>query len=89
MSGPRPDKIDTGEIKRSVTIAGHRTSISLERPFWDVLKELACTEKTSVNELVRRIDTRRDGQGSLSSAIRLYVLNALREKTGKVCDKGE
>ncbi|HUD52967.1 ribbon-helix-helix domain-containing protein, partial [Parvibaculum sp.] len=31
------------EIKRSVTIAGHRTSISLERPFWDALKEVACT----------------------------------------------
>lgn len=77
---------ETGEIKRSVTIAGHRTSISLERPFWDVLKELACTEKTSVNELVRRIDTTRGGQGSLSSAIRLYVLNALRSKTNTACD---
>jgi len=76
---------ETGEIKRSVTIAGHRTSISLERPFWDVLKELACTEKTSVNELVRRIDTKRGGQGSLSSAIRLYVLDALRNRANTAC----
>ncbi|MDO9125540.1 ribbon-helix-helix domain-containing protein [Parvibaculum sp.] len=76
---------ETGEIKRSVTIAGHRTSISLERPFWDALKELACTEKTSVNELVRRIDTKRGGQGSLSSAIRLYVLDALRNRANTAC----
>ncbi|MDZ4380014.1 MAG: ribbon-helix-helix domain-containing protein [Parvibaculum sp.] len=68
------------EIKRSVTIAGHRTSISLEPPFWDTLKELACTEKTSVNELVRRIDTARDGKGSLSSAIRVYVLEAMKNR---------
>jgi predicted DNA-binding ribbon-helix-helix protein len=70
----------TNEIKRSVTIAGHRTSISLEPPFWDTLKELACTEKTSVNELVRRIDTARDGKGSLSSAIRVYVLEAMKNR---------
>lgn len=71
---------ETGDVKRSVTIAGHRTSISLERPFWDALKELACTEETSVNELVRRIDTARGGEGSLSSAIRVYVLNVLRNR---------
>lgn len=79
MSADEPST-ETGDVKRSVTIAGHRTSISLERPFWDVLKELACTEKTSVNELVRRIDTARGGEGSLSSAIRIYVLNALRNR---------
>ena len=76
MDGDR----ESNEIKRSVTIAGHRTSISLEPPFWDTLKELACTEKTSVNELVRRIDTARDGKGSLSSAIRVYVLEAMKNR---------
>lgn len=70
----------TEEIKRSVTIAGHRTSISLERPFWDALKELACTQKISANELVRRIDDERNGAGNLSSAVRVYVLAAFREK---------
>lgn len=70
----------TEEIKRSVTIAGHRTSISLERPFWDALKELACTQKISANELVRRIDDERNGAGNLSSAVRVYVLTAFREK---------
>lgn len=77
---------NTGEIKRSVTIAGHRTSISLERPFWDTLKELACTEKTSVNELVRRIDMGRGENGSLSSAIRVYVLEAVKNRGPQACD---
>ena len=71
---------DIEDVKRSVTIAGHRTSISLERPFWDALKELACSEKTSVNELVRRIDVARGGKGSLSSAIRVHVLKATQTK---------
>ncbi|MBO6636054.1 ribbon-helix-helix domain-containing protein [Parvibaculum sp.] len=76
---------DIEDVKRSVTIAGHRTSISLERPFWDALKERACSEKTSVNELVRRIDTARGGKGSLSSAIRVYILNALQNSDGRTC----
>ncbi|MBX3509383.1 MAG: ribbon-helix-helix domain-containing protein [Parvibaculum sp.] len=71
---------DIEDVKRSVTIAGHRTSISLERPFWDALKEVACSEKTSVNELVRRIDVARGGKGSLSSAIRVHVLKAIQAK---------
>lgn len=76
---------DIEDVKRSVTIAGHRTSISLERPFWDALKERACSEKTSVNELVRRIDTARGGKGSLSSAIRVYILDALQNPDGQTC----
>ncbi|MEQ8268996.1 MAG: ribbon-helix-helix domain-containing protein [Parvibaculum sp.] len=75
----------TDEIKRSVTIAGHRTSISLERPFWDALKELACSEKTSVNDLVRRIDAARGGRGTLSAAVRLYVLDGMRKRGGGNC----
>ncbi|MEP0706816.1 MAG: ribbon-helix-helix domain-containing protein [Parvibaculum sp.] len=76
---------DIVDVKRSVTIAGHRTSISLERPFWDALKERACSERTSVNELVRRIDTARGGKGSLSSAIRVYILKALQDPDGRTC----
>ncbi|MDO8839836.1 MAG: ribbon-helix-helix domain-containing protein [Parvibaculum sp.] len=75
----------TDEIKRSVTIAGHRTSISLERPFWDLLKELACSEKTSVNDLVRRIDAERGGKGTLSAAVRLYVLEGMRRRSDGSC----
>ncbi len=63
--------------KRSVVVAGHRTSVSLEPVFWDHLREIARKRRKSVNELVTEIDQNRDG--SLSSAIRVYVLNALRD----------
>ncbi|MES1991287.1 MAG: ribbon-helix-helix domain-containing protein [Pseudomonadota bacterium] len=72
------------EIKRSVSISGHRTSISLERPFWDALKEVACSLDVSVNELVRQIDETRDTDGNLSCAVRVYVLNHFKDKSA-VC----
>ena len=62
--------------KRSVDIAGHRTSVSIEAPFWDALKELAEREGLSLNELITKIDSTR--AGNLSSAIRVYVLKAFR-----------
>ncbi len=61
--------------KRSVVIGGHRTSISLEEPFWDVLKDIAAERKLSVNQIVTEID--RNRRGNLSSAIRIYVLQTL------------
>ncbi len=63
-------------VKRSVIIAGHRTSVSLEREFWDELRRLARDDGVSVNELVTRIDRVRTG--GLSSAIRVHVLERLR-----------
>lgn len=62
--------------KRSVVIAGHRTSVSLENAFWAALKELARRRGMTVNQLVTEIDSRR--AGNLSSAIRVYVLHAVR-----------
>ena len=62
--------------KRSVDIAGHRTSVSIEAPFWDALKELAEREGLSLNEVITKIDSTR--AGNLSSAIRVYVLKALQ-----------
>ena len=70
----------TEQIKRSMTIAGHRTSITLEQPFWDALKEIACSDKVSVTELVRRIDARRTGDGSLTSAVRVFILERVRTR---------
>ena len=64
--------------KRSFTIAGHRTSVSLEEPFWQALKEIAREKGLSRAELVRRIDASRKDIG-LSSAIRLYVLAYYRD----------
>ncbi len=58
--------------KRSVVIAGHRTSVSLENVFWTELKKIAAGKNQTVNQLVTDID--RDRGGNLSSAIRVYVL---------------
>lgn len=58
--------------KRSVTIAGHRTSISLEDAFWAVLCRIAASRGRSVSDLVTQIDRKRSG--NLSSAIRVFVL---------------
>lgn len=68
-----------GIIKRSVSIAGHRTSISLEEPFWQMLREIAEREKLSVQALIGRIDAER-GEQNLSSAIRVFVLMDLRSR---------
>ncbi len=76
----------TGQIKRSITISGHRTSITLEQPFWAELKEIACREKVSVTELVRRIDSTRDGTGSLTSAIRVFILEQLKSQQASECE---
>lgn len=58
--------------KRSVDIAGHRTSVSLEAPFWDALAAIAARRKVSVNQLIAEID--KDRAGNLSSALRVFVL---------------
>ena len=63
-------------IKRSVNIAGHATSVSLEQPFWDELVRLAARKQKSLAALIEDIDTAR--QTNLSSALRLYVLYALK-----------
>lgn len=62
--------------KRSVMIAGHPTSVTLEAPFWEALKELAAAEGLSVSALIERIDASRTG--NLSSALRVHVLAAFR-----------
>ncbi len=58
--------------KRSVEIAGHRTSLSLEEAFWRALKRISARDGVSINRLIERID--RERAGNLSSAVRIYVL---------------
>ncbi|MFP6744854.1 MAG: ribbon-helix-helix domain-containing protein [Alphaproteobacteria bacterium] len=58
--------------RHSVVLYGHRTSVSVEAPFWDALKSIAEARGVSLNRLIAGID--RDRQGNLSSAIRVYVL---------------
>ena len=69
--------------KRSLTIARHRTSVSLENDFWDGLVTIARADGKSVAALVGEIDKRRSArairQPSLSAAIRIYVLERMRE----------
>ncbi len=67
----------TGPKKRSVSIAGHRTSISLEPIFWELLQEAAEQEGLSLAGLVRRIDAERET--NLSSAIRTWLVTRLRD----------
>ncbi len=62
-----------GVVKRSIMIAGHRTSISLEQPFWDELKRLAGDRGISAAALIAEIDQGRERQ-NLSSAIRVRIL---------------
>jgi predicted DNA-binding ribbon-helix-helix protein len=67
-------------IKRSITIAGHSTSVSLEEEFWQSLQDIASSKNISVAALIRDIDETRvkaDG-GGLSSAIRVFILNYFR-----------
>ena len=72
------DSLSAKVIKRSVRIAGHMTSVSLEDPFWAVLQDIAKAEKRSLSDLITDIDARRGT--NLSSALRLYVLNFLQQK---------
>jgi predicted DNA-binding ribbon-helix-helix protein len=66
-------------VKRSFTISGHRTSISLEAPFWEALKDAALEQRLPLAKLVARIDGARSGTSSgLSSAVRIWLLQHYR-----------
>src|ERR1700742_4649407 len=66
-------------VKRSIVIAGHKTSVSLEDAFWKSLKEIADDRDVTLSDLVSSIDTGRN-HGNLSSAIRLFVLDHFRNQ---------
>ena len=67
--------------KHSVRIAGHATSITLEEPFWNALRDIAAERKQSLNDLIEEIDNNR-GTNNLSSAIRVFILNTY--KAGRI-----
>ena len=71
----------TRPVKRSFTLSGHRTSISLEAAFWDALRDAASAEGVSLAVLVGRIDRQR-GDAGLSGAVRVWVLDYFRRKAG-------
>jgi predicted DNA-binding ribbon-helix-helix protein len=68
-------------VKRSIVIAGHKTSVSIEDAFWAALKDIAASRHTTVAELVAAIDATRR-HGNLSSAVRLFVLDSFRAAAG-------
>ena len=69
---------DTGLKKRSVRIAGHETSITMEDAFWEVLRNIAQQENVSISTLITEIDD--SSEGNLSSNVRVYILQYLQEK---------
>lgn len=66
-------------LKRSFAIKGHRTSISMEAPFWEALQQAAALENSTLAGLVAVIDEAR-GQAGLSSAVRVWVLDYFRKR---------
>jgi predicted DNA-binding ribbon-helix-helix protein len=68
--------------KRATTIAGRKTSVSLEDGFWDCLREIATERNVSATELIRTINSDRQ-HANLSSAIRLFVLAYYRDAKGR------
>jgi predicted DNA-binding ribbon-helix-helix protein len=64
--------------KRSVSLAGHKTSVSLEEPFWNCLRDIANARKESVSDLIVSVNADRQ-HGNLSSALRLFVLGFYRD----------
>jgi predicted DNA-binding ribbon-helix-helix protein len=64
-------------VKHSLTLKGHRTSVSLEAEFWEAFQSLARARGMSLNELAAEVDAGRSGDVGLASAIRVWVLRAL------------
>lgn len=65
-------------VKRSLTLRGHRTSVSLEKEFWQAFRDIAEQRGVSINALAADIDDQRGTQSGLASAIRVFVLQQLR-----------
>lgn len=74
-----PDRKNAPVEKHSVTISGHRTSISLEDEFWQGLKDIAQLRGKTLADVIRQIDRAR-GERNLSSAIRLAVLQHYKDR---------
>ncbi len=71
----------SGPIKRSLTLHGHRTSVSLEDEFWQAFRDIAAEKKIPINALAAEIDTDRDYEAGLATAIRLFILRYYQQKS--------
>ncbi|WP_415403023.1 ribbon-helix-helix domain-containing protein [Tateyamaria sp. SN3-11] len=72
--------MSTGPQKHSLTLKGHRTSVTLEPEFWDAFREIAASRGTPINALASEIDAARDPDTGLASAIRVFVLRHFRHR---------
>lgn len=72
--------MNTRPRKHSLTLRGHRTSVSLEDAFWSAFRQIAARQGTPLNELAARIDAERGTDCGLASAIRLFVLRDLQAR---------
>jgi predicted DNA-binding ribbon-helix-helix protein len=67
-------------VKHSLTLRGHRTSVSLEEPFWDAFHAIATERGIPLNQLATEIDEARNGNEGLASAIRVSILHHYRSR---------
>lgn len=72
-----------GPIKRSLTLKGHRTSVTLEDEFWVAFRRIAQDRETPINALAAEIDANRDLETGLASAIRVFVLAEVQAASSK------
>lgn len=86
---PAGDDAPDRPRKRSLTLRGHRTSVSLEDAFWRRFCRLAAAEGVSINALAARIDAARDPEVPLASAIRVHVVEALDPPQPSVASTGK
>jgi predicted DNA-binding ribbon-helix-helix protein len=74
--------MSTGPQKHSLTLRGHRTSVTLEPAFWQAFRAIAAEKDMAINVLAAQIDASRDPETGLASAIRVYVLEHYRKAAG-------
>ena len=67
-------------VKHSLTLRGHRTSVSLEESFWRAFRDIASEQNKPINQLAAEIDAARGTEAGLASAIRVYVLHHFRDR---------
>jgi predicted DNA-binding ribbon-helix-helix protein len=68
-------------IKRSVAVNGHKTSISLEEPFWNEIKTIASQRHTTIAELITDVDRGKQAEANLSSSLRVFILRHYQRVT--------
>ena len=78
--------MNAGPQKHSLTLRGHRTSVSLEAPFWDAFRDIAAAEGKALNALASEIDAARGTDVGLASAIRVFVLERFWDRCAD-CDR--